>query len=77
MVRALALRLAWGSLSQAAGPLAESLEKTLASSAARQAHRGIQVVDLGTGEVLYQHNPDRLFTPASNTKLFSRALRLV
>ena len=38
---------------------------------------GIQVTDLTTGSVLYQHNQNKLFTPASNMKLFSDAAILM
>jgi D-alanyl-D-alanine carboxypeptidase/D-alanyl-D-alanine-endopeptidase (penicillin-binding protein 4) len=40
---------------------------------------GIDVVSLDTGKVLYSQNADKLFTPASNTKLFvtSAALSLI
>src|SRR6266852_5237348 len=34
---------------------------------------GIEVVSLPTGKVLYTHNADKLFTPASNTKQFTTA----
>jgi D-alanyl-D-alanine carboxypeptidase/D-alanyl-D-alanine-endopeptidase (penicillin-binding protein 4) len=37
---------------------------------------GIEVVSLKTGKVLYSQNPDKLFTPASNTKLFTTAAAL-
>src|SRR5277367_4955747 len=37
---------------------------------------GIQVIDLRTGKVVYEHNADHLFIPASNTKLFTTALAL-
>jgi D-alanyl-D-alanine carboxypeptidase/D-alanyl-D-alanine-endopeptidase (penicillin-binding protein 4) len=37
---------------------------------------GIEVVSLSTGKVLYEHNSDKLFTPASNTKLFTTAAAL-
>src|SRR5712664_3236929 len=37
---------------------------------------GIEVVSLSTGKVLYTHNADKLFTPASNTKLFTTAAAL-
>jgi D-alanyl-D-alanine carboxypeptidase/D-alanyl-D-alanine-endopeptidase (penicillin-binding protein 4) len=42
----------------------------------RQSHWGILVTDAKTGEVVYAHNPDRLFLPASVTKLFSVAAAL-
>lgn len=38
---------------------------------------GIEVVDLNTGETLYQRNATRTFTPASNMKLFSDAAALL
>jgi D-alanyl-D-alanine carboxypeptidase/D-alanyl-D-alanine-endopeptidase (penicillin-binding protein 4) len=38
---------------------------------------GIEVVQLRSGKVLYFHDADKLFTPASNTKLFSTALALM
>ena len=37
---------------------------------------GVLVTDAATGEVLYAHNPDGYFMPASNAKLFSTALAL-
>ncbi len=37
---------------------------------------GIEVVSLATGETLYAQNADKLFTPASNTKLFTTAAAL-
>lgn len=41
------------------------------------AFAGLQVVSLTSGKVLYEHNQDRLFVPASNMKLFSTAMALV
>lgn len=38
---------------------------------------GITVVDLNTGQTLYQRNANRLFIPASNMKLFSEASALM
>jgi len=37
---------------------------------------GIEVVSLHDGKVLYSQNADKLFTPASNTKLFTTAAAL-
>nr|WP_240922326.1 D-alanyl-D-alanine carboxypeptidase/D-alanyl-D-alanine-endopeptidase [Oleiagrimonas sp. C23AA] len=37
---------------------------------------GIRVISLDTGKVLYAHNADKLFIPASNTKLYTTALAL-
>jgi serine-type D-Ala-D-Ala carboxypeptidase/endopeptidase (penicillin-binding protein 4) len=47
------------------------------TSAVANAFAGLQVVSLTNGRVLYERNQDRLFTPASNMKLFSTALALV
>ena len=38
---------------------------------------GVKVVSLDTHQVLFQQNADKLFVPASNTKLFTTALALV
>jgi D-alanyl-D-alanine carboxypeptidase/D-alanyl-D-alanine-endopeptidase (penicillin-binding protein 4) len=37
---------------------------------------GVHIVSLDTGRVLFSHNAERLFTPASVTKLFTAALAL-
>ena len=41
------------------------------------ANVGIKVVSLATGETLYELNPDMLFIPGSNEKLFTSACALV
>jgi D-alanyl-D-alanine carboxypeptidase/D-alanyl-D-alanine-endopeptidase (penicillin-binding protein 4) len=42
----------------------------------RHSHWGVLAVDLKTGRTLYEHQPDKLFAPASVTKLFSTAAAL-
>src|SRR5207248_6271180 len=42
----------------------------------KQAHWGLLVVDAKTGKVVYERNADRLFAPASTTKLFTCATAL-
>lgn len=37
----------------------------------RPAHVGISVADAGTGQFLFNHQADKYFVPASNTKLFT------
>ncbi len=62
---------AWGA------SLPENIERLISSSpAARTAFWGIQVMDLESGKVLYESNPDHFFVPASNTKLFTTATAL-
>jgi len=39
-------------------------------------HWGVHAVQLKTGRVLFTHNADQFFVPASNTKLFSSAFAL-
>ncbi|MBI3694374.1 MAG: D-alanyl-D-alanine carboxypeptidase/D-alanyl-D-alanine-endopeptidase [Acidobacteria bacterium] len=63
-------------LTQAA-TLAQRLERILSQPAARRAFWGIKIVDLDSGQTLYQLNAERFFVPASNAKLFSTALALV
>jgi D-alanyl-D-alanine carboxypeptidase/D-alanyl-D-alanine-endopeptidase (penicillin-binding protein 4) len=59
--------------SHADGPssLAAKIEAVIDAPDYRQARWGILVVDSQSGETLYARDPDRLFMPASTTKLFS------
>ncbi|MCZ2073835.1 MAG: D-alanyl-D-alanine carboxypeptidase/D-alanyl-D-alanine-endopeptidase [Bryobacterales bacterium] len=59
------------------GPLSARIDVLLKDSpVVERAYWGIQILDLRTGQLLYNRNQDKLFTPASNTKLFSTALAL-
>jgi serine-type D-Ala-D-Ala carboxypeptidase/endopeptidase (penicillin-binding protein 4) len=53
--------------------LASKIEKILAQPDVARGMWGIDVVSLTTGNVLYEQNSEKLFTPASNTKLFTTA----
>ena len=48
-----------------------SLETLLADSSLTNAHTGVYVYNPATKKVLYTHQSDKYFLPASNTKLFS------
>ena len=57
-------------------PLQERIAGALGSPDLARGFWGIEVVSLSTGETLYSQNADKLFTPASNTKLFTTAAAL-
>lgn len=63
---------------QAAHPtrLGERIDSLIAQPRFAQAQWGIEVVSLDSGRTLYAHNADKLFIPASTTKLFTSALAL-
>ena len=72
--------LAVGSLAPVARadePLAKKLEAVMDGPDYKHAKWGVLIADAGTGEVVYARDPDKLFTPASTTKLFSCAAALV
>jgi D-alanyl-D-alanine carboxypeptidase/D-alanyl-D-alanine-endopeptidase (penicillin-binding protein 4) len=60
----------------AAKSLEDRIEKILQEEDVARSFWGIQVVSLSTGKVLYAQNADKLFTPASTTKLFTTAATL-
>jgi D-alanyl-D-alanine carboxypeptidase/D-alanyl-D-alanine-endopeptidase (penicillin-binding protein 4) len=60
----------------AAMPLQERIAALLSAPDLAHGFWGIEVVSLTTGETLYTLNSDKLFTPASNTKLFTTAAGL-
>lgn len=60
-----------------AADLSSRLDPIINTSALAHAFVGMQVVRLSDGRVLYSHNSERLFVPASNMKLFTTALALV
>ncbi len=57
-------------------PLDKRVAAILAPSDLARGFWGIEVVSLSTGKVLYARDADKLFTPASNTKLFTTAAAL-
>ena len=60
-----------------AASLTEKIERALnAATGLRRGYMGLEVVDLATGAVVFESNADRLFVPASNSKLFTMALGL-
>ena len=77
-------RLLWSCLVLLAGmgwaegseKLRSAIEGVINGPNYKHAHWGILVADLETGEPIYELNADKLFTPASTTKLFSVACAL-
>ena len=60
----------------AESPLAERLAPVFDAEQFEHAIWGALVVDAASGETLYERNPDKLFVPASTTKLYSSAAAL-
>ncbi|WP_325140801.1 D-alanyl-D-alanine carboxypeptidase/D-alanyl-D-alanine endopeptidase [Dokdonella sp.] len=56
--------------------LAKRIDAHLAEPAFSNAFWGVQVVSLDTGKVIYAHDADKLFVPASTAKLYTAALVL-
>jgi D-alanyl-D-alanine carboxypeptidase/D-alanyl-D-alanine-endopeptidase (penicillin-binding protein 4) len=56
--------------------LTPEIEQIIRDPRFKNAHWGVLVVDLKTGDVVYEHNADQLFAPASTTKLYSVAAAL-
>ncbi|WP_397571364.1 D-alanyl-D-alanine carboxypeptidase/D-alanyl-D-alanine-endopeptidase [Schlesneria sp. T3-172] len=68
--------LAWGNPLGAQETLIQGLEKITQSPRFKHAHWGALFVDRETGQVVFEHNTDKLFIPASTTKLYSVATAL-
>lgn len=58
------------------GDVQEDLDKLLSSKLNRVGRWGVAVMSLEDGALIYQHNSDSRFIPASNTKLFTTAAAL-
>ena len=56
--------------------LAERIDKAIDGSELAAARWGICVISMSDGSVVYQRNSDRLFTPASNMKIYTTGVAL-
>src|SRR6266516_4928913 len=56
--------------------LKKQIETILSEPDLQRGFWGIEITSVTDGKVLYSLNPDKLFTPASNTKLFTTAAAL-
>ena len=63
-------------VSGAGSPLDERVEAVLTAPDFGASHWGLLVVDVASGRVVYEREADRLFCPASVTKLFTTAAAL-
>lgn len=57
-------------------PLEKKIEAILADPELRRAFWGISIVSLRDGKTIFALNPEKLFAPASNTKIFTTAAAL-
>jgi D-alanyl-D-alanine carboxypeptidase/D-alanyl-D-alanine-endopeptidase (penicillin-binding protein 4) len=57
-------------------PLSERIAAILSAPDLERGFFGVEVASVESGKVLYSQNADKLFTPASNTKLFTTAAAL-
>jgi D-alanyl-D-alanine carboxypeptidase (penicillin-binding protein 4) len=57
--------------------LRDTLEKHLAQPKFSAAIWGVKIQSLDTGKLIFEHNPQKLFSPASNSKLYTVAWRLI
>jgi serine-type D-Ala-D-Ala carboxypeptidase/endopeptidase (penicillin-binding protein 4) len=62
---------------RAGSPLEDRVEAVLNARGFEGGQWGLLVVDTATGKTVYERNADRMFCPASVTKLFSSAAALV
>src|SRR5437870_1145524 len=70
------LLVAGSALAAPPKPLQERIASVLAAPDLARGFWGIEITSLSAGKTLYALNPDKLFTPASNTKLFTTAAAL-
>ncbi len=68
--------LASGRWATSADPPSAAIEAILDAPEFKHSHWGVLAVDAETGRTLYERNADKLFAPASVTKLFSVAAAL-
>lgn len=68
---------AWSGTAWAGSPLEGRVDAVVNAGGYEGAHWGILVVDAATGKVVLERNADRMFCPASVTKLFSTAAAMV
>lgn len=61
---------------QANAKLAQLIEQAIDQSHFANARWGVHVVSTANGQLLYSRNGDKLFTPASNMKLYTTAVAL-
>ncbi|MGH9969800.1 MAG: D-alanyl-D-alanine carboxypeptidase/D-alanyl-D-alanine endopeptidase [Pyrinomonadaceae bacterium] len=61
---------------QAPESLAQRIDRAIDKSEFASARWGVSVISLNSGSTIYARNADRLFTPASNMKIYTTAVAL-
>lgn len=64
------------STSSAAGELASQIDRAIDESDLASARWGVHVISQADGSTIYHRNADKLFTPASNMKIYTTAAAL-
>jgi D-alanyl-D-alanine carboxypeptidase/D-alanyl-D-alanine-endopeptidase (penicillin-binding protein 4) len=64
-------------LLRAEEPLAKAIDAVIDGRDYKQAHWGVLITDAKTGDTIYQRSAEKLFTPASTTKLYSCAAAMI
>ncbi|QDV38158.1 D-alanyl-D-alanine carboxypeptidase/D-alanyl-D-alanine endopeptidase [Tautonia plasticadhaerens] len=67
---------AWAGDDGSSGPIADRVAEIIATPGFEAGHWGVLVVDRSSGEVLFEHEADRLFIPAEVAQLFPAASAL-
>src|SRR6187399_3076223 len=79
-VAGMALSFAMGSaaaaLAQQNQALGSAVQKVMDRPEFKHANFGVEFYALDTGNVVYSHNPDKLFVPASTTKILTEGALL-
>src|SRR5262249_55675678 len=73
---ALTLACSTGAIGQQNSKLSSAIQKVMDRAEFKHANFGIQFYALDTGNVIYSHNPDKLFVPASTTKILTEGALL-
>ncbi|WP_435005316.1 D-alanyl-D-alanine carboxypeptidase/D-alanyl-D-alanine endopeptidase [Tundrisphaera lichenicola] len=69
--------MTWAVPTWAGAPLGERVDSVVNAKGFERAHWGLMVVEAETGKTVFERDADRMFSPASVTKLFTAASALI